>query len=162
MDHLSNGRVGWNIVTSHSNSAAQAMGKEEVMPHDERYLAAEEYMEIVYRYILNAPHRGLANRSGSGSNPGKTEHRYGKKNPKWPTIRYIPNSPHKGLADESGQNPQSQFRRKVFQNERLSPNSPFAAKNAVAVPSRFFKSWDRIRRKTRRGNLLCKPNHRIV
>ncbi|RDI86725.1 hypothetical protein Vi05172_g3155 [Venturia inaequalis] len=49
LDHLTDGRVGWNIVTSHSNSAAQAMGKEEVMPHDERYLAAEEYMEIVYR-----------------------------------------------------------------------------------------------------------------
>lgn len=31
------------------------MGKEEVMPHDERYLAAEEYMEIVYRYIPPPP-----------------------------------------------------------------------------------------------------------
>jgi alkanesulfonate monooxygenase SsuD/methylene tetrahydromethanopterin reductase-like flavin-dependent oxidoreductase (luciferase family) len=49
LDHFSNGRVGWNIVTSHSNSAAQAMGKEEVMPHDERYTAAEEYMDIVYQ-----------------------------------------------------------------------------------------------------------------
>jgi len=41
--------VGWNIVTSHSNSAAQAMGRDEVMAHDERYTAAEEYMEIVYQ-----------------------------------------------------------------------------------------------------------------
>jgi len=49
LDHLSNGRVGWNIVTSHSNSAAQAMGKETVMPHDERYAAADEYMDIVYQ-----------------------------------------------------------------------------------------------------------------
>lgn len=55
LDHLTDGRVGWNIVTSHSNSAAQAMGKEEVMPHDERYLAAEEYMEIVYRYVPSPP-----------------------------------------------------------------------------------------------------------
>jgi alkanesulfonate monooxygenase SsuD/methylene tetrahydromethanopterin reductase-like flavin-dependent oxidoreductase (luciferase family) len=49
LDHLTNGRVGWNIVTSHSNAAAQAMGKDAVMPHDERYAAAEEYMDIVYQ-----------------------------------------------------------------------------------------------------------------
>ncbi|KAH6669953.1 luciferase-like domain-containing protein [Halenospora varia] len=49
LDHLSNGRIGWNIVTSHSNSAAQAMGGTEVMPHDERYKAADEYMDIVYQ-----------------------------------------------------------------------------------------------------------------
>lgn len=49
LDHLTNGRVGWNIVTSHSNSAAQAMGQDEVMAHDERYTAAEEYMDIVYQ-----------------------------------------------------------------------------------------------------------------
>jgi FMN-dependent oxidoreductase (nitrilotriacetate monooxygenase family) len=48
LDHFSNGRVGWNIVTSYSNSAAQAMGNEQVMAHDERYAAAEEYMDIVY------------------------------------------------------------------------------------------------------------------
>jgi alkanesulfonate monooxygenase SsuD/methylene tetrahydromethanopterin reductase-like flavin-dependent oxidoreductase (luciferase family) len=49
LDHLSNGRVGWNIVTSHSTSAAQAFGMDEVVPHDERYAAAEEYMDIVYQ-----------------------------------------------------------------------------------------------------------------
>lgn len=49
LDHLTEGRVGWNIVTSHSNSAAQAFGRDEVIPHDERYAAAEEYMDIVYQ-----------------------------------------------------------------------------------------------------------------
>jgi alkanesulfonate monooxygenase SsuD/methylene tetrahydromethanopterin reductase-like flavin-dependent oxidoreductase (luciferase family) len=33
------------------------MGKEEVMPHDERYEAAEEYMDIVYQY--SNPHSSL-------------------------------------------------------------------------------------------------------
>jgi alkanesulfonate monooxygenase SsuD/methylene tetrahydromethanopterin reductase-like flavin-dependent oxidoreductase (luciferase family) len=48
IDHMTNGRVGWNIVTSHSTSAARAFGKDEVVPHDERYAAADEYMDIVY------------------------------------------------------------------------------------------------------------------
>lgn len=84
LDHLTDGRVGWNIVTSHSNSAAQAMGKDEVMPHDERYLAAEEYMEIVYRYMPKSPSTNIADELDSGNSPGKTEHKYGKKNPRWP------------------------------------------------------------------------------
>ena len=48
LDHLTKGRIGWNIVTSHSTAAAEAFGKNEVIPHDERYAAAEEYMDIVY------------------------------------------------------------------------------------------------------------------
>lgn len=37
LDHVTNGRCAWNVVTSYSNSAAKAMGHEEVMSHDERY-----------------------------------------------------------------------------------------------------------------------------
>lgn len=36
LDHLSNGRVGWNIVTSWSKSAAQAFGVKNALPHDVR------------------------------------------------------------------------------------------------------------------------------
>jgi alkanesulfonate monooxygenase SsuD/methylene tetrahydromethanopterin reductase-like flavin-dependent oxidoreductase (luciferase family) len=49
LDHLTEGRVGWNIVTSHTNGAAKALGRDEVVPHDERYLVADEYMEVVYK-----------------------------------------------------------------------------------------------------------------
>jgi FMN-dependent oxidoreductase (nitrilotriacetate monooxygenase family) len=48
LDHLSNGRVGWNIVTSFSKSAAQAFGQKDTMAHDERYEMAEEYMDLMY------------------------------------------------------------------------------------------------------------------
>lgn len=41
--------MGWNIVTSYSNDAAKAFGRDGVMAHDERYAAAEEYMDIVYQ-----------------------------------------------------------------------------------------------------------------
>lgn len=41
--------VAWNIVTSFSLSSAKVFGLDDLLPHDERYLAAEEYMDIVYQ-----------------------------------------------------------------------------------------------------------------
>jgi FMN-dependent oxidoreductase (nitrilotriacetate monooxygenase family) len=49
LDHLTQGRIGWNIVTGYLDSAARAMGLERQMGHDDRYDVAEEYMEVVYR-----------------------------------------------------------------------------------------------------------------
>ncbi|HVX77535.1 MAG TPA: LLM class flavin-dependent oxidoreductase [Bradyrhizobium sp.] len=49
LDHLTKGRMGWNIVTGFLDSAARARGDDRQMAHDERYDAADEYMDIVYR-----------------------------------------------------------------------------------------------------------------
>jgi FMN-dependent oxidoreductase (nitrilotriacetate monooxygenase family) len=49
LDHLTGGRVGWNIVTSYSKSEFQAMGLENLTPRDKRYEVIEEYMEICYQ-----------------------------------------------------------------------------------------------------------------
>ncbi|MEU5096765.1 LLM class flavin-dependent oxidoreductase [Streptomyces sp. NPDC020996] len=49
LDHLTGGRIGWNIVTSALDSAARNLGLAEQIPHDERYLRAEEFMEVVYK-----------------------------------------------------------------------------------------------------------------
>lgn len=49
VDHLSGGRVAWNIVTSYLESAARNHGLDHQVPHDERYAIAEEYMEVVYK-----------------------------------------------------------------------------------------------------------------
>jgi long-chain alkane monooxygenase len=49
LDHLSKGRIGWNIVTSVSHNAAQNFGFDRIVPHDERYAWAEEYMSVVYK-----------------------------------------------------------------------------------------------------------------
>ncbi|MGG5888288.1 LLM class flavin-dependent oxidoreductase [Falsiroseomonas sp. HC035] len=48
LDHLTNGRIGWNIVTGYLDSAARALGYAEQMRHDDRYDLADEYMEAVY------------------------------------------------------------------------------------------------------------------
>jgi FMN-dependent oxidoreductase (nitrilotriacetate monooxygenase family) len=47
IDHLSNGRLGWNIVTSGEDRAAQNFGMDKLYEHDERYVMAHEYLELV-------------------------------------------------------------------------------------------------------------------
>lgn len=51
LDHISQGRVGWNIVTSYLDSAAKSYGLEEQVPHDERYARADEFMQVVYKLL---------------------------------------------------------------------------------------------------------------
>lgn len=49
LDHLTGGRVGWNIVTSYLPNAARNFGLAEEIPHDERYEIADEFLEVVYK-----------------------------------------------------------------------------------------------------------------
>jgi FMN-dependent oxidoreductase (nitrilotriacetate monooxygenase family) len=49
LDHLSRGRVGWNIVTGYLDSAARAMGLSQQVEHDRRYDQADEYLEVLYK-----------------------------------------------------------------------------------------------------------------
>jgi alkanesulfonate monooxygenase len=47
LDHLSNGRAGWNIVTTSNPDAALNFGLEEHMEHGERYQRAREFYDVV-------------------------------------------------------------------------------------------------------------------
>ncbi|RLK33497.1 LLM class flavin-dependent oxidoreductase [Cupriavidus plantarum] len=49
LDHLTRGRVGWNVVTGYLDSAARAMGRDGQISHDERYDRADEYLEVLYK-----------------------------------------------------------------------------------------------------------------
>lgn len=49
LDHLSGGRVGWNIVTGYLDSAARNLGLTRQLGHDERYDLADEYLDVVYK-----------------------------------------------------------------------------------------------------------------
>ena len=51
LDHISNGRVGWNIVTTFMESAAKSYGLERGIEHDERYRIADEFLEVVYKLL---------------------------------------------------------------------------------------------------------------
>ncbi len=49
LDHLTGGRIGWNIVTGYLDSAARAMGLDRQVAHDDRYDVADDYMQVVYK-----------------------------------------------------------------------------------------------------------------
>ncbi len=49
LDHLTKGRVAWNVVTSVLESAARNLGLEKQMDHDERYERAQEFLEVTYK-----------------------------------------------------------------------------------------------------------------
>ena len=52
LDHLTGGRVGWNIVTGGTQRAiADLMGHEEMRKHDDRYEVAGEYVDLALRYL---------------------------------------------------------------------------------------------------------------
>jgi FMN-dependent oxidoreductase (nitrilotriacetate monooxygenase family) len=68
LDHLTRGRVGWNIVTGYLESAARAMGRPQQVEHDRRYDQADEYLEVLYKLwegswedgaVLNDPARRI-------------------------------------------------------------------------------------------------------
>lgn len=47
LDHISQGRVGWNIVTTWSSVAGRNFGGSDQVSHADRYERAEEYMQVV-------------------------------------------------------------------------------------------------------------------
>jgi FMN-dependent oxidoreductase (nitrilotriacetate monooxygenase family) len=49
LDHLTDGRAGWNIVSSYLDSAARNFGLDRQHKHDDRYEVADEYMEVCYK-----------------------------------------------------------------------------------------------------------------
>ena len=50
LDHLTGGRIGWNIVTSLLDSAARnIIGRERQIPHDGRYEIAQEFLDVTYK-----------------------------------------------------------------------------------------------------------------
>lgn len=49
LDHLTKGRVAWNIVTSYLPSAAKNFGLGSLPSHDDRYDLADEYLDVVYK-----------------------------------------------------------------------------------------------------------------
>jgi FMN-dependent oxidoreductase (nitrilotriacetate monooxygenase family) len=49
LDHISKGRIGWNIVTSTQENAARNFGFDRLTPHDDRYEWADEYVDVVYK-----------------------------------------------------------------------------------------------------------------
>lgn len=55
LDLITNGRMGWNVVTSYLSSAAKnLLNNQDLPPHDERYARTEEYIDVVYKLFLSS------------------------------------------------------------------------------------------------------------
>jgi len=49
LDHVTEGRIGWNCVTGSNDGGAQNYGRDKQYPHDERYDVADEFADLVTR-----------------------------------------------------------------------------------------------------------------
>lgn len=50
LDHLTQGRMGWNIVTGYLDSAERLIGQQGLKDHDLRYEQAEEFLQLCYKF----------------------------------------------------------------------------------------------------------------
>ncbi len=49
LDHISRGRIAWNIVTGMQDNGARNFGLSRLVDHTERYRWAEEYVDVAYK-----------------------------------------------------------------------------------------------------------------
>jgi long-chain alkane monooxygenase len=69
LDHLTKGRVGWNIVTGYLESAARNHGLDTITPHAQRYDIAEEYTDVLYKLW-----EGSWDDDAVGTDPGRAHY----------------------------------------------------------------------------------------
>ncbi|KAH3194420.1 hypothetical protein KXW62_004941 [Aspergillus fumigatus] len=128
LDHMTQGRFGWNIVTSYKKAAFKAIGLDSPIEHDERYRQADEYLRVLYKH----PKRRARSK--------KTQVRTIKHKGKYFTLE----TPH--IVDPSPQ--RTPF---LFQAGTSAAGSEFAATHAEAIfvsshsPAVLRPKVDRIR-----------------
>lgn len=73
LDHLSEGRIGWNIVTTGTAETATAAFGMDMVDHDKRYDMADDFMALVYKLWEGAWERDAVERNKDGrfSDPSK-------------------------------------------------------------------------------------------
>jgi FMN-dependent oxidoreductase (nitrilotriacetate monooxygenase family) len=49
LDHLTQGRIGWNIVTGYIDSGARGLGQDALAAHDQRYDRADDFLDLCYK-----------------------------------------------------------------------------------------------------------------
>jgi long-chain alkane monooxygenase len=124
LDHLTKGRVGWNIVTSYLPDAARNLGYGGLPTHEDRYRRAGEYMQVLYKLLEgsweeDAVVRDLAN--GIYADPAKIhniDH----------SGEFFPDVPGPHLSEPSPQRTPV-----LFQAGTSEPGREFAARNAEAI-----------------------------
>jgi len=123
LDHLTNGRVGWNIVTGYLDSGAKGMGLASNRAHDARYDAAEDFLTAVYKLWEGSWEEDAVKRDRTGrifTDPAKV-HR----------IRH--NGPYYQVDAIQLAEPSPQRTPVLFQAGASSRGRQFAARHAEAI-----------------------------
>lgn len=132
LDHLTKGRIGWNIVTSYLDSGARNLGQKALSDHDARYDYADEYLEVLYKLFEGSWEEGAVLRDrerGIFSDPSKVnEIRHQGKHFQVPGIHLCEPSPQRTPV--------------LYQAGASSRGKDFAAGHAecvfVAAPSKVI------------------------
>ncbi|KAF2845157.1 coenzyme dependent N5,N10-methylene tetrahydromethanopterin reductase [Plenodomus tracheiphilus IPT5] len=123
LDHMTNGRFGWNIVTSWKKAAFKAIGLDTPIEHDDRYAQADEYLRVLYKLW-----------EGSWANDAITENKDQDEYIDPSKIRTINHSgKYFNLESRHIVDPSPQRTPFLFQAGTSSAGSEFAATHAEAI-----------------------------
>ena len=122
LDHLTEGRLGWNVVTSYSKNEFKAMGLKEIVPHEERYERADEFIEVCNRLWDSWENDAIIADAETGIYADPTKVHRVEHNGKY----YRCNSP-------SFVRPSPQRRPVIWQARQSGRGRDYAAKHAEAV-----------------------------
>nr|AAZ38133.1 Ese [Arthrobacter sp. KW] len=123
LDHISGGRIAWNIVTGVQDNGARNFGLDQLTDHAERYEWAQEYVDVTYKLWEGSWDEGALLKDkerGIFSDPSKIHKIYheGK--------RYRVEGPHLP-------SPSAQRTPVLYQAGSSASGRAFAARNAEAV-----------------------------
>jgi FMN-dependent oxidoreductase (nitrilotriacetate monooxygenase family) len=123
LDHLTQGRFAWNIVTSYLPNAARNFGLEGEVPHDQRYVIADEYLDVLYKLW-----------EGSWDDDAVVQDRDNRVYTDPTKVRYINHvGPHFKVAGPHLCEPSRQRTPVLYQATGSHAGKEFAARHAEAV-----------------------------
>ena len=128
LDHLTKGRIAWNIVTSYLESAGRSFGQPGLPEHDERYDIGDEYLGG----MLQAVGGQLAGRCGGQGSPA-------------------------GHLRRPEQGPRRAPQRQILSGPRLPPGRAVPPAHTGAVPGRCLAARSALCGRTCRGRVHQRP-----
>ncbi|MDA3040896.1 MAG: NtaA/DmoA family FMN-dependent monooxygenase, partial [Actinomycetota bacterium] len=142
LDHLTRGRLAWNIVTSYLPSAARNLGFGDLPQHDDRYDRGDDYLEVTYKLWENSwDDDAVVRRPGCYADPTKVHE-----------INHI--GPYYTVPGPHLSEPSPQRTPVLFQAGSSDRGREFAARHAECV----FVSANR----SSLGKLVADTNRRLT
>lgn len=123
LDHISNGRIAWNVVTGINENASRNYGLPALTDHTERYAWADEYIDVTYKLWEGSWDEGALlkdKKNGRYADPSKINKIYHQ------SKRYRVEGPHLP-------SPSKQRTPVLFQAGSSASGRDFAARNAEAT-----------------------------